>query len=503
MKKITKCAIALICWYFHVLNAATYTLPYWSNYANGFEKDHPGDYPFPTEASFASIADHVINSATKDFDPENVKEGDTIFIRDWYLPWFLKYIHPKIKHPYILISNDSDGFHPDLGLWDYDEKNGWPPSVSAIRTLLYDSKIAAWFCKNMLISRHPKITQIPIGPNILYWGAFTAKDYLLHLSEQNIDKQYLLYMNMQLASHPSRPAIWEYFKNKPFCYTHSKSLNRYEFYDDLAKAQFVLAPPGYGPDTVRFWEAIVLNCIPVVKHSELDDLYSDLPVAFVHSWEDIDENFLKKKYEELKDYPKEKAYLDYWAKKIAEIQKKVRAHENDFSTVEATKFSEKTLENLISILQNSKAEQGQLLCKGAIMGLRPFQIASKSESFFKIYVQDNWGAWAHENPSAHLCRFTKNRLIKIKKKIIPLNPGNMPVHLLDEANALTHIFFDLSYLRSNLENDLEEIFPKAGSGMLICGNLADDPYVKEVLERFVNNHNVLMQQKEDIWFFTK
>src|SRR3990167_3992727 len=106
-------------------------------------QDNPGNYPFPTDMTFRKFADHSIDPKTEYFDPELVKRGDTIYLSDWYIPWFTRYVHPKIKHPYILISNDSDEWHPNSGIWDYDEKNGWYPPVDATRVLLYDSKVAA------------------------------------------------------------------------------------------------------------------------------------------------------------------------------------------------------------------------------------------------------------------------------------------------------------------------------------------------------------------------
>ena len=111
-----------------------------------------------------------IDATTEYFDADVVQRGDTIYLADWYISWFVKYIHPHIKHPYILISNDTDGSHPEFGSFDYNENNGAPPDVQAVRTLLYDPKVAVWFCKNMLLSRHPKIVQIPIGQNIIVLG---------------------------------------------------------------------------------------------------------------------------------------------------------------------------------------------------------------------------------------------------------------------------------------------------------------------------------------------
>ncbi|GAI39576.1 unnamed protein product, partial [marine sediment metagenome] len=239
--------------------------------------NHPGNYPFPTDMTFRKYADHKADKTIEFFDPDAVQKGDTIYLSDWYIPWFITEVHPKIKHPYILISCDTDGRHPESGRWDYSEKNNWPPSVETMRTLLYDPKIAAWFCKNMVISRHPKIVQIPIGQNIIYFGLLPEHDYLLELAKQSsLHKKYLLYMNMQLTTNPVRLLIAKLFQDRPFCVSRTGGLPRPQFLEELSQSKFTIASPGYGPDIVRFWEAIVVNCIPIVKHCDLDDLYSDL-----------------------------------------------------------------------------------------------------------------------------------------------------------------------------------------------------------------------------------
>ena len=71
--------------------------------------------------------------------------GDTIYVADWYMNWFLKNVHPKIQNQYILISGDSDELHPSHG------QNESP--------ILYDSKIGDWFCRNLVLSNHPNQLQ--------------------------------------------------------------------------------------------------------------------------------------------------------------------------------------------------------------------------------------------------------------------------------------------------------------------------------------------------------
>lgn len=473
--------------------------------------NHPGDYPFPTDMTFIDFADHSIIQITEYFDPDTVQKGDIIYLADWYIGWFTKYVHPKIKYPYILVSNDSDGSHPDPGTLHYNEQNGWPLPIDATRTLLYDSKVTAWFCKNLLISRHPKIFQIPIGQNIIYWGKFRQKDHLLNLARKgNFNKKYLLYINMQMASHPSRPIIASLFRDKPYCFSridsnkYSTMLPREQFYDELSEAIFTVAPPGYGPDTVRFWEALVLGCIPIVKHYELDDLYADLPVLFVHDWSDINEELLIKKQKEISDkhISTEKAYFDYWAAKILDVQQKVRNDQNTFSSTLRTKFNAGTLERLSAILKQNIGNNDALLCKGAVMGLRPFELAQKCGFISRFFVHDKWGALSNEHCSAHLERFINDPLLSYQIKMTPISWWDDP-YTYSRWGGKTHVFLDLSYLRHDLPQDLERAYANSSSGTLICGNMGDDTYVKEVLERYSKKTQRKILFVNDIWYFKK
>ncbi len=466
--------------------------------------NHPGQYPFPTDMTFRHFANHTIDQMTEFFDPDLVQKADTIYLADFYISWFIKYIHPKIKYPYILISNDSDCSHPDTGVWDYEEKWGWSPSVHAIRTLLYDPKVAAWFCKNMIISRHPKIIQIPIGQQIIYWRNPTFQEDLSFSIEQNVDKSHLLYMNMQLASHPIRPILYDLFKDKPYCLTKG-STAPLEFYHNLASSKFVLAPPGYGPDTVRFWEAIALNCIPVVEHSDLDDLYADLPTLFVYDWKEIDETLLLTEYDKIqKAKPKkDKGFFDYWANKIKAYQENIKKSPENFSAITNTQFSKQTLLSFWKICKKYTSPNDSLLCIGAIMGLRPFEIA-KNTSFKTIYVQDPWGAWGHEKPTAHLSKYSQNPLLSHSANIIPISfyDSAYTICASNRSNK-THVFLDLIYRRHDIIKNLEEAYLNTTKGSLIAGSMGTDPFVQKALKKFSDNHKVKIFTNNDIWFLVK
>ena len=67
-------------------------------------------------------------------------------------------------------------------------------------------------------------------------------------------------------------------------------------YDEWKQYKFVLSPQGTGLDTHRTWEAIIVGCIPIVLSSNLDELYKDLPIIVIESWDKLNKSFLEKEY---------------------------------------------------------------------------------------------------------------------------------------------------------------------------------------------------------------
>ena len=57
----------------------------------------------------------------------------------------------------------------------------------------------------------------------------------------------------------------------------------------VLQSQFVLSPPGNGPDCHRTWEALYLGATPIVHRNSWPFLWHDIPVLVVDSWGEIDE----------------------------------------------------------------------------------------------------------------------------------------------------------------------------------------------------------------------
>lgn len=475
-------------------------------YQNPRLKDHSGDFPFPTERSFHIKCDHKITFWDTQFDPSLVKEGDTIFLMDWYLPWFIRDVHPNIHHRYILVSNDTDGWHPDPGI-DSQE----------VKKILYDPKVAAWFCKNSIISNHPKLFQIPVGQNIIYWDNFhedLEKKHLIDLvTRKNFEKSHLIFLNLTVRNDGHRDVIYNLFRNKPYVFFKELGINRMTFWDELAKSMFTFCPPGIGIDTVRHWEAFVLNSIPVMVHTPLDNLYEGLPCLYVDRWEDVNENLLVKKYDEITDQIRqgklsnEKAFFDYWWNKIKDVQKQVRSNKWKGNLLETTKFDQGKINALNEIfVENPKHNQYELFVYGHLVGLRAIQMTHHYAYFDRVYLSD---LFTHQYKDWHV-RFLKeyaqdHSIFNREDKLTPVEKWDLINKLRENKgrNINTRVFMDLTYHRFDFKKELESFYDQLATNMIICGNMLSDTYVMEQLEKFSSSRNLNMKIKGDFWYFTK
>jgi hypothetical protein len=94
-----------------------------------------------------------------------------------------------------------------------------------------------------------------------------------------------------------------------------------KFYADIAACDYVLSPPGAGPDCHRHWEAIALGSIPVVKRSRAMKVLDDMPALLVDDWAEVTPERLAAERPVLAarfDAPAmHKLTLGYWRERIA------------------------------------------------------------------------------------------------------------------------------------------------------------------------------------------
>lgn len=267
-----------------------------------FKNKRKSSFPFISGDSFRHISDHIYDES-KTINPEKIKEGDIIFIRSDMLIDFFEKIAVNIDNHYILISHNSDE--------NIDEKY----------FKYIDEKIIHWFAQNN-ISKHPKITPIPIGlENICYGGAGKLKFYN---KENNIEpKTNRIITNFNLKTNPTqRQAALDILKRITLADIDLEILPQKKHIDRLRNYRFVASPEGNGVDCHRTWECLYLKSIPIVTERYFINYFEnlDIPILKIQDWSDLEkysEEQLDKFYKENKDkFDTKHLHMEYWVDKI-------------------------------------------------------------------------------------------------------------------------------------------------------------------------------------------
>lgn len=260
--------------------------------------------PFISTNTFRAHCDFTFDQFSRSIDPKQVKNGNLIYVKTDYLNQFFTLVHPNIQARYILLSHDSDY-----------------PIPGNFKKYLDDPKLIAWFGENVEGYSHPKLHPIPLGliKRHLPWGDLDVVHRVMNLTPAP-EREYLLYLNFRLDTCvEERCLLVKMFCDKSYTNFIPTTTRSYEEYlTDLRGSKFVLSPRGFGLDTHRTWESLLMGAIPIVRSSTLDPMFENLPVLVINEWSELTEEFLLDKYEKMKgkNYQTEKMYADYWLKLI-------------------------------------------------------------------------------------------------------------------------------------------------------------------------------------------
>jgi len=260
-----------------------------------------GSYPVICGDTFRGFCDHILDETDVSFDPNAVRRGDTIFIKFEFLKDFFNFYHPAIKHPYIIITHNSD--HKVPGKY---------------ASYLNDPKVFAWFGQN-IDRRHPKLKPIPLGIANPHFHNGNVKILNCESSEleslERRQEKKLVYANFRVhTNRRARIPVRDILSRKSFVFLPPDNRTFEEYLKEMKTYRFVASPLGNGMDCYRTWEALLMGCIPIVQESTIDALWGDLPVIVVKDWNVIDRNWLQEKYNDLRmrTFKFEKLHADYW-----------------------------------------------------------------------------------------------------------------------------------------------------------------------------------------------
>lgn len=282
-----------------------------------FAKDkRPSSYPIIAGDSFRALADHI-HDETGTFNPDDVKKGDIVFVNNPLTKPYLETLHPKIKHPYILIEHNGD--------------NNIDKSV----TDMLDDKIIRFYAQDVVES-HPKLIPIPIAIENLHIY-INGIPRVINTLRKKLEtdppvKKNRVFFFFNISTNPKeRGPARELFLKHPAMDTAEGMIPPRLHLETLMQYKFVASPPGNAIESCRTWEALFMKTIPIVKDFAAYRYFASigLPMWVIKDWNELnsyDEEGLAKKYEELiKNANFEPLFMDFWIKMIREDQAKARS----------------------------------------------------------------------------------------------------------------------------------------------------------------------------------
>ena len=265
-----------------------------------------------------SISPHILFKNYNTLNTNNDNK-DIIIIQPNMLKLFVDKYLPQLKYPVKLVFSDSGTNSSCKSVYNYKNflKN---PHIKHVFS-------ENWWNKENL-DDYKKITQIPIGieSKICSYYKFFIEDKLIEISKDCLspkNKPLKVLCNAHLKIHKT-PSSGRYNQRKE-CYDYLKNNILVDFWKSPKPVietwklhnnySFELCPEGNGLDTHRFYEAILLNTIPIVKNGPLTPLYKKFPCVIVNEWDEINLENLKK-WKNTIEIDKTPLKFSYWKKKI-------------------------------------------------------------------------------------------------------------------------------------------------------------------------------------------
>jgi hypothetical protein len=304
----------------------------------GRDKVRNTSWPFLSEDSYRQWGDWLIDSPEYGcpFDPEKVECGEVIVVKTDFLGPFLEKEHPRIRHPYVLVTAASDIAVPTFQARDFFRTKG--------RGNLY-----RWFGTQMS-NDHPEdlMGPLPLGENSPGWYTTPGTGMAGHFTDPGpiaatLRAKIVAFLEGTLPKKDTVIVAFTVINNRPertaalvgaekLGYENG-NYGTEEWPAVLHRSLFIWAPHGnpIGIDSHRIWEAVMGGSIPVVRAGEYESMLSCLPMVGVVRWEDVTWDDLRAGAREVLAnldagaYDFRRAFLDYHAARVDRAAQRARA----------------------------------------------------------------------------------------------------------------------------------------------------------------------------------
>jgi hypothetical protein len=169
--------------------------------------------------------------------------------------------------------------------------------------------VALGFFINNNVYEHPLIHCMPIGirdcEKVVPNHKGFSHDYLYNEGLKTVNKEYLCllcfsYTNLERTNCYNELSKKEFvinlndntYEKQPSI--HCGKVPVWINYELTHKSYYTLSPRGFGEDCHRFYEAIYLDSIPIVKrtNTSFDKLYNIFPCLVLNDWNEVTEKLL-------------------------------------------------------------------------------------------------------------------------------------------------------------------------------------------------------------------
>jgi hypothetical protein len=206
--------------------------------------------------------------------------------------YFLHSILPTLTSPIVLILASEDITFPKGDMDVRFDHYGYKQNQPLITRMIEHPMITKLYVEN-LDTLHPKLIPIPLGIHPVSDSTFMGlyKDLQLKLTFTTPRSDRILCVH---RIHEDGTTQWNDRRRvNVYCSTvwapyvrFFHYLDNVGFRDSLLASKFVLCVHGGGLDPApRIWQALLCGCIPIIKHSTLDEAYSRFPVIYVDDWD--------------------------------------------------------------------------------------------------------------------------------------------------------------------------------------------------------------------------
>lgn len=321
-------------------------------------------FPFISGDGFRSICNHICEDANRcRMDPLAVKDGECVFVKTDFFPFFIRDVVTRIPGRYIIVSHNGDLSAPDgqndarkIGMPGYVVTDLMHQEYAKGRLIAHHGQ-NLWWINNTFTPRPVFSHCLPIGfENRQYKIGMNVKVYAEYMRryiinkpietvEQKSKRPLLLIAFYPKSRVPDRTKVLNilgvYKKNKPEApFYNYTDLSHSEWLVAITEHKFVLAPFGHGLDTHRVSEILLMGGIPVMRRSTISSCYDDsdntfgnitknpniksrgsLPVVIVDKWEDLTKELLDKEWDRISKIPNEhwdykRVFADHWIDRI-------------------------------------------------------------------------------------------------------------------------------------------------------------------------------------------